>query len=421
MSLTKPVFSVSEFNEMVNQHLSLLGEVMVEGEISEINVNSRPWVYMTIKDETAVLKLFAVSYQLSNLSAVEVGMKVKVRGAPSLYARYGKFSLRINQIIPSGEGALKLAYEKLKKQLEKEGLFDESKKRKLPMFPQTIGLITAKDSEAFKDFVKIINETTGGLKIFFYPVNVQGENAVKSVNQALTYFNVHQQTDVLVITRGGGSLEDLAAFNDESIVRTINSSKIPTICAIGHEGNLSLAELTADLRASTPSNAAQLLVRNSLEVVREINDQADKIETQIIQSINLKHLKIKHSITVLGNYIDRSLNQIESMLSSFKYYLNQTETDIKNLFIQIKTHRQDLVKNFSFLTSQYQDGVGHLKDKLKSLDYKSVLKRGFSIVKNQSNQVIKSISQVKIADQLEILLSDGNVDTKVLSKIKREL
>lgn len=421
MNQTKPVFSVSEFNEMVNQHLSLLGEMTVEGEISEINKNSHPWVYMTIKDETAVLKLFGVFYQLSNLSAVEVGMKVKVKGSPGVYARYGKFSLRINQITPSGEGALKLAYEKLKKQLEKEGLFDEDKKRKLTMFPQTVGLITAKDSQAFKDFTKIINQITGGLKIFFYPVNVQGENAIRSVNQALSYFNLHQQTDVLVITRGGGSLEDLAAFNDEAVVRSVHSSKIPTICAIGHEGNITLAELAADLRASTPSDAAGQLVRNSQEVIRQISDQVEKIESRINQTIDFKQLNISRSVAVLERSLDQSLSQIETIISNFKHNLQQTEAEIKNLLFQLNSHRQGLVQNFSVLISKYQDSINHLKDKLKNLDYKKTLNRGFSIVKDQSSRIIKSVNQVNIKEQLEILLSDGNLDTQVVSKSKGKL
>lgn len=376
--MPQPVFSVSEFNEMVNRHLSLLGEVIVEGEISSIKISNNQVVFITIKDETASVELFGIVYQLSNLSVLEEGMLVKVHGTPRLYPKSGRFSLSVNQIVPSGEGALKIACEKLRKQLEKEGMFDEAKKRKLPMFPQTIGLITAKGSQAYNDFIKVTGEMTGGLKIFFYPVNVQGDNAVKSVKQAIDYFNLTRQTDVLVITRGGGSLEDLAAFNDESIVRSVHSSKIPTICAIGHEGDISLAELAADLRASTPSNAAQLLVRNSQEVIREINDSVSKIENKI----------------------------------------NQT---ITNSLGKITDAQKQLVRNVNIWISRKSENINHLKDKLKALDYKSILKRGFSIVKNKSDQIIKSINQVNIKDQVEILLLDGNLNTSVISKKKGRL
>ncbi|MFH0943556.1 MAG: exodeoxyribonuclease VII large subunit [Candidatus Beckwithbacteria bacterium] len=376
--MPQPVFTVSEFNEMVNQHLSLLGEVIVEGEISSIKISNNQVVFITIKDETSSVELFGIVYQLSNLSVLEEGMLVKVHGTPRLYPKSGRFSLSVNQIVPSGEGALKIACEKLRKQLGKEGMFDEAKKRKLPMFPQTVGLITAKGSQAYNDFIKVTGEMTGGLKIFFYPVNVQGDNAVKSVKQAIDYFNLTRQTDVLVITRGGGSLEDLAAFNDESIVRSVHSSKIPTICAIGHEGDISLAELAADLRASTPSNAASLLVRNCQEVIREIKDCLSKIENKIHQTIT----------NSLGKIADA---------------------------------QKQLVRNVNIWISRNSENINHLKDKLKALDYKSILKRGFSIVKNKSDQIIKSINQVNIKDQVEILFLDGNLNTSVISKKKGRL
>ena len=393
MSIVQPVFSVSEFNELVNNHLKLLEEVVVEGEISELNISNNKWVFATIKDEKSSVGLFGMAFHISNLSVLEIGMKVKVHGQPGLFQKSGKFNLNIQKITPSGEGALRLAYEKLKKQLEKEGIFDESKKRSLPIFPQTVGLITAKGSQAYNDFIKVTNEMTGGLKILFYPANVQGDNAINSIKQAIDYFNQQHQTDVLVITRGGGSLEDLAAFNDESIVRSVHSSKIPTICAIGHEGDISLAELSADLRASTPSNAAQLLVRNSQEVTREINDQVDKIQSKINQSIYFKQTQIKNSIVTMENSFDKALSQIID-------------------------HKLRLVRSLGFILNRYQDNITHLKDKLKALDYKSILKRGFSIAKNQSDQIIKSVNQVRLKDKVKLLLIDGNLNLSVTSKKK---
>jgi exodeoxyribonuclease VII large subunit len=393
MTKVQPVFSVSEFNEMVSNHLSLLGEVIIEGEISSLKISNNQWVFITIKDEAASVDLFGIAYQLSNLKTLEEGMKVKVHGTPRLYQKTARFSLSVSQIVPSGEGALKIAYDKLKNQLNKEGLFDEAKKRVLPMFPQTVGLITAKGSQAYQDFIKITTEMTGGLKIKFYPVNVQGDNAIVSIKQAIDYFNQQSPTDVLVITRGGGSLEDLAAFNDESIVRIIHSSKIPTICAIGHEGDIALSELVADLRASTPSNAAQLLIRNSQEVIREIYDQVDKIESKINQTINQKISHIRHAMLIIQNSFERPLTQI----------IDQ---------------RQRMIRSLSLHLDRYQNNVNHLKDKLQALDYHSVLKRGFSIAKNKSNQIIKSINQVKLEDQLELLMIDGNLKTKVTSKQK---
>ncbi|MFH2019256.1 MAG: exodeoxyribonuclease VII large subunit, partial [bacterium] len=173
MPALTPIFSVSEFNEMVNSHLAVLGDIVVEGEISQLKISQSKWVYITIKDEKASVEVFSMVFRLTNIRSLEEGMLVKVYGKAGIYPKNGRFSIQADQVLPSGEGALKLAYEKLKNQLESEGIFDIARKRPLPMFPSSIGLITAKGSEAYNDFVKVVSERLGGLNISFYPVSVQ--------------------------------------------------------------------------------------------------------------------------------------------------------------------------------------------------------------------------------------------------------
>lgn len=396
MTKLQPIFSVSEFNQMINQHLKLLEEVVVEGEISELNISSNKWLFATIKDDKASLGLFGMVFNISNLDAIEIGMKVKVYGQPGLFQKSGKFNLNVNKFLPSGEGALKLAYEKLKKKLSKDGLFDPERKRELPSFPQTIGLVTAKDSQAYKDFIKIINHRTGGLKIYFYPVNVQGENAVSSITKAIDYFNTKQKTDVLVITRGGGSLEDLLPFNDESVTKAVSGSKTPTICAIGHEGDISLVELAADLRASTPSNAAELIVRNQTEVIREIETDIDNFKTKIIFKIDQLEEGVNHQLSLTNQHLKQTFNLIDELIAKIYHQFKYFDQNLNHLITSVNNLRHNLI----------------------NLNPHNLFKKGFCIVKDHHGKIILSINQVKKGDRLGTILADGKINSQVLNKQK---
>ncbi len=389
-----PVFSVSEFNEMVNQHLNLLGEVTVEGEISELKLSQNKWIYATIKDESASLNVFGTIFQIKNFRSLEVGMKVKVRGRASLYQKTARFSLNAYYIKPSGEGALKVAYEKLKRELEKEGLFDPNRKRPLPQFPETIGLITAKGSQAYNDFIKVTGARMGGLKIYFYPAQMQGEGSIEAVIKALNFFNETKKVDVIVITRGGGSLEDLATFNDERVTRAVFASQIPTVCAIGHEGDVSLAELAADLRASTPSNAAELTVRDQKVVLKEIDWWQNRLKM------------------VLLNKVEKFERKIELAVQMMKLNLESYWGEIEKTLLKFESFGQEIKKRVNF----YELKVEALKEKLKILNPKMVLKRGFSLIQTKKGKLLKSVSQVQLGTKIIALMQDGQLETKVLKK-----
>lgn len=259
MANTELVVSVSEFVALLNQTLEFAyPSITIVGELANFRVSKNKWVYFDLKDESSSVKFFATVYQLPG--PLEDGMTAEVRGQPRLHSQYG-FSVMVAALKPVGEGSLKRAANLLEAKLRAEGLFEAARKRTLPYPPARIGLVTSAEAAAYGDFIKVLAARWGGLVIDFIDVQVQGEAAAGQIIKVIEHFgSAARPPDVLVITRGGGSAEDLEAFNSEPLVRAIAGSRIPTLVAIGHERDISLAELAADARASTPSNAAELLV-----------------------------------------------------------------------------------------------------------------------------------------------------------------
>jgi exodeoxyribonuclease VII large subunit len=261
--------SVSDFVALLNQTLeySLTG-VVITGELANLRVSKNRWLYFDLKDEICTVKFFGTVYQLPG--PLEDGMMLRVKGNPRLHNQYG-FSVNVTSIQPAGEGTIKRAAKLLEAKLQAEGLFDVSRKRLLPFPPQRIGLITSKQSAAYADFIKILQARWQGIAVQLIDVQVQGEAAVGQITAALEQFNAEAEPpEVLVMIRGGGSPEDLAAFSSEQVTRAVAASRVPTLVAIGHEIDVSLAELAADQRASTPSNAAELLVPDRNSILRAL-------------------------------------------------------------------------------------------------------------------------------------------------------
>ena len=309
-------FSPTEFIAVTNQTLEYAyASVLIEGEVASFNVNQGKWVFFDIKDEESSVSCFMTLYQLR--MPLEDGMKVIVRGVPKV-TKWGKFSFTVQAVRPVGEGSLKKAYEALKKKLAGEGLFAAERKREIPKDLTRIGVISSTAAAGYADFIKIINARWGGLKIQVAHTQVQGLDAPDQIIRALRYFNEKSDVQMIAILRGGGSADDLAAFNDEALVREIAASKIPVITGIGHEVDEVLCDLVADVRASTPSNAAELLVPNredmkwGVEMVisglfRAMINRADalkkdsaKIIAQISDVINMKIVDFRK---ILSNQI----------------------------------------------------------------------------------------------------------------------
>lgn len=308
--------SPTEFVAVVNQTLEYAyGSVLIEGEIASFKVNQGKWVFFDIKDEESSVSCFMTLYQLR--MPLEDGMKVVVRGVPKV-TKWGKFSFTVQVVRPVGEGSLKKAYEALKKKLMDEGLFAPERKREIPKDLTRIGVISSTAAAGYADFIKILNARWGGLKIQVAHTQVQGLDAPDQIIRALKYFNEKSEVQMIAILRGGGSADDLAAFNDEALVRTVAASKIPVITGIGHEVDESLCDLAADVRASTPSNAAEMLVpdRENIKwgvtmiidgLFRVVINRADAIKKSNVETIaqitNVINMKIVDFRKILSNQI----------------------------------------------------------------------------------------------------------------------
>ncbi len=361
------VLSVSDFVGLLNQTLEFAyPNVSIVGELANLRVSKGRWLYFDLKDELSSVKFFGTIYNLPG--PLEDGMLLKVRGQPRLHPQYG-FSINVQNIQPAGEGSIKKAAALLEAKLKAEGLFEPSRKRVLPHAPNRIGLIASSESAAYHDFIKIIKERWGGVNIELADVQVQGELAPGQIIEAIEYFNQAAETpEVLVITRGGGSAEDLAAFSTEQVTRAVAASRIPTIVAIGHEIDISLAELAADLRASTPSNAAQLLVPD---------------KRQISQTLAESRLR-------LGQ-----------LLSS------KTGEARQNLAVAV----QLLHSRISQLLRAESDRLLGLQKLLAALNPEVILRRGYAVVR-QNGKVIRSVKAVH-SGSLNIQLADGSLETQV--------
>jgi exodeoxyribonuclease VII large subunit len=412
--MDEKIFQVSEFNEFVNTYLNQVGEVVVEGEISEIRVNQGKWIFATIKDNEASVDVFSIVFKISGYSILEPGMLVHVYGTPRLYEKTGRFSIFAESIVPAGEGALQIAFEKLKSKLEREGLFDTARKRSLPKFPQNIGLITAKDSRAYSDFVKVLEERMGGIKINFYPISVQGRNSADTIVKAFNYFNKNlSDMDLLVLTRGGGSLEDLQSFNDEKVARAIFSSKIPVVSAVGHEEDISIADHVADVRASTPSNAAELIVRNRHEVIKEVNFCIRSMEMSISKLLEADNQRIFGNITILRSAINKQVYKFHASISEFGTQFTLFSQRTRNLIKESSYLVSSLDKAVQFWLNNEKSALKNTTRLLKSLDVKNILSRGFSITTGENGKSIKSISQVSKKDLVTTLVFDGKISSVV--------
>jgi exodeoxyribonuclease VII large subunit len=329
--------TVSDFIAVTNQTLEYsYPSVEIEGEVASFKVNQGKFVFFDIKDENASVGCFMTVWQLR--VPIEDGMKVIITATPKL-TQWGKFSLTIKAVRPSGEGALRKSFELLKAKLDKEGLFALDRKRLLPPIPSHVAVISSTQAAGYADFIKIINERWGGLKVDVAHVQVQGADAPDQMIRALQYINSREELpEVIVIIRGGGSADDLSAFNDEQLVRAIATSRVPTLVGVGHEVDESLADLVADVRASTPSNAAQLLVPDRREIIRAVRYQVRSL-------------------------LPRVENAIDAQRSEARSYL------------------EDMLQRTNEHVDRYVDTLANVRRVLTQLNPQTVLARGYALVR----------------------------------------
>lgn len=304
--------TVSQYIGAVNSILDCgLQDLLIEGEVASFKVNQGKWVFFDLKDEESSISCFLPVFQLR--VPIEDGMKIVVRGEPKL-TKWGRFSLTVKQIMPVGEGNIKKSYELLKKKLTAEGLFDPAKKRGIPENLIKIGVISSTQAAGYADFCKIINARWGGLNIQTAHTQVQGIDAPDQIIRALRYFNEKAEVQIVAIIRGGGSADDLAAFNDEKLVREIAASRIPVITGIGHEIDESLADLAADIRASTPSNVAEMLTPDKTAEISKIKQSISGLSQRISQEIGSVKEKIRGFVNDSKRQLDNKIENLESTI-----------------------------------------------------------------------------------------------------------
>ncbi len=320
--MEKVLLSVSDFLALTNQTLEYAYPIVtIEGEVTSFKVNQGKFVFFDIKDAGASVGCFMMVFALR--VPIEDGMKVIVTASPKL-TQWGKFSLTVKSIRPSGEGSIKKSFELLKVKLEQEGLFSFDRKRLLPSQPRHVAVISSTQAAGYADFIKIINDRWGGMKVDVAHVQVQGDVAPDQITRAFKYFN-QQETlpEVIIIIRGGGSADDLAAFNDERLVRTIAESRIPTLVGVGHETDETLADLAADVRAATPSNAAQLLTPDKHAVIRSARLRASDVGARLIGRIDEQRRDSRTAVDVAWERFDANINQAQETVTQIQRILTR--------------------------------------------------------------------------------------------------
>lgn len=378
--------TVTDFLSLVNETLKALSEYEVfgvEGEVSGYRLSQGQWVNFDLKDEESLVNIFMPVWKLK--VPLEDGIKVRVIGAARIYPKYGKFSLSAESVELIGEGALRKALAALRLRLEKEGMFDETRKRSLPRFPKRIALIASRDSAAYGDFARITKERWPLMEIDLYHVLVQGERAPADIRSALqTAIAQHADRgyDAIVITRGGGSFDELMAFNDEQLVRDIHASPIPTVVAVGHERDISLAEEAADVRGSTPTDAARRLTPDQKDIEYEISSMSYRLVQSLDQTIAQR--------VVL---MDRVLHAGSRWLERYTVSLDRSVASITDGVDRMHRMLVDRVTGTTRL--------------LKSLDPKAVLGRGYSFVRSTNGQVIAGVDGLSKGQIVELQMKDG--------------
>ena len=392
----RPILSVSQVNIYIKNVLDndlLLSDVTVKGEISNYKLHSSGHIYMSLKDETGVMRAVMFRGAASKLRfRPENGMKVIARGRVTVYERDGQYQLYINSMEQEGVGDLHVAFEELKKKLMEEGLFDSSKKKPLPKYPKKVGVVTAPTGAAIRDIINILSRRFSYTDIVIYPVLVQGENSARSIVGAIEYFNREKSVDVMIVGRGGGSIEDLWSFNEEIVARAIFESEIPIVSAVGHEIDFTISDFVADLRAPTPSAAAELVVPSGDELVEKFGNVLKRLKNSADRIVENRMLRLK-------NCIDKPvMRNPEIKLEDRKIYLD-------NLSHRLEMAEKMLLERKKQLLSVYVS-------KLDGLSPLGTVARGFSVASGESG-VIKSVSQVKSGDNISVRVADGSFDAVV--------
>ena len=421
MTETRAVYSVTEILQSARALLEAkFSYALVEGEISEFTKAVSGHMYFKLKDEKGSLP--CAFFKGSNMGLTfkpEIGMKVIAGGSLTLYERDGKFQLNVRTLEPKGVGALQIAFEQLKKKLLEEGLFSDERKKPVPEHPHKIALITSPIGAAIQDFLKILETRVGIDQVELFPVKVQGAESPGEIIAAIEEVSERGEHDVLVLTRGGGSLEDLAAFNDEGVVRALAACSIPTICAVGHEVDFSLCDFVADRREPTPTAAAAHIAPG----IDETRDRLEQLQHRLTEALeNLLDDKKRDLEGFLQTLRDR---RPDLLLDQARQDLDYRTEDLKSaLSEKLKDHALRLQRSSDFLSRVTpMHLIAPLKERLKGLEAQlqayhphGPLKRGYAIVRRKdTGKILRSADEVKKGDKLTVELQKGSLESQVIS------
>ncbi len=400
--MQKEILSVSEINLYIKKLLQQDGRmssVLVRGEISNFTRHSSGHLYFSLKDTTGAIK--CVMFR-SNAQRLQFqpghGMEVLVSGYVSVYERDGVYQLYVEQMMAAGAGTLHLAYEKLKKKLEGEGLFDKMNKRPLPFLPRKVGIVTSPTGAAIRDLLSIIHRRNAGISVYVVPAIVQGQEGIASICQSLEVLYQHDM-DVIIVGRGGGSLEELWCFNEEAVVRKIAASPVPIISAVGHETDVTLADFAADVRAATPSMAAEVAVPEKKQLEEVLSLRQRTLEQRFSSLLLHKKQYLEH----LASH--RLLQKPELLLQDRQQLLDETN--------------EKLEKAIQLILAQKKQEFAARAEKLNALSPLHVLGRGYALCQKENGQVVRSASDTAVGERVQIVLEKGCLTASVLDREER--
>jgi exodeoxyribonuclease VII large subunit len=441
--LDRRIWTVRDLVAAVRTHIEReYGDTWVEGEISNFRAHDSGHLYFTLKDRNAQIRAVMFRSQARLLRfRPEDGMQVVLRGRVTIYEDRGEMQISVEYLEPKGAGALQIAFEQLKAKLEAEGLFDSARKKPIPALPRRIGVVTSPQAAALRDILNILRRRHHGVNVVIFPAQVQGETASTEVSAGIRYFNKSANVDVIIVARGGGSAEDLAAFNHEALARVVFASEIPVISAVGHETDFTILDFVADLRAPTPSAAAELVIRSR----QGVEEQAEGLRQRLARAIRYRLLMGRQSIMELAQHgafarISDAIHRRQQRLDDLRNRLDRAEQrileqhrrrcelaagavrhyDVRRRLTGI---RQELASRLSALASvartlllRERGRLNQLSGQLEALSPLAILDRGYALVFDASGVLLKDASRVRAGDEISARLAKGTI----AATVKRE-
>ena len=397
MKYAEMAISVTDLNKYIKNKIAddeYLSNILIKGEISNFKHHYTGHLYFTLKDENSLVKciMFKSYAQKLNFEPKD-GMKVYILGSVSVFERDGVYQVYAKVMEEDGVGDLYTKYQKLKEELDKKGLFDQSHKQKIPMMPKVIGVLTSQTGSVIRDIINVSTRRNPNVYIRLLPVPVQGEGAAEKIAEGIEYMNKNQLADVIILARGGGSLEDLWPFNEEIVAYSIYESKIPIISAVGHETDFSISDFVADLRAPTPSAAAELAVPDIYEVKQKMNTYQNRLKMALTKKLEI--MKLRYEKCMCSSVFREPTRRIQENYIKMDAYVKQLENVINKIKEKNKNKYIELVS------------------KLDTLSPLKTLTRGYSIIEKDS-KIIKSIAELQTEDEISIRLKDGEKQAKII-------